>query len=89
MIVINKFVEPECILRDSHGNVVGTIKGLVSLYNIRVQIAANKESGYYIEWNDIKIDINEQGELSDWPSGFFDELDKVQRELFLTVYKKK
>ena len=60
---------------------VGKIENELQLFDVQIQIAKEKATGYYIEWNDQHIDISETGELSKWPSGYGDHAQRAFVEL--------
>lgn len=45
------------------------------LYDIRLQIKNQEIEGYYVVFENSRIDINIKGQLSYWPEGFFDLTD--------------
>ena len=63
------------------GDLIGTIDSCLSLYDVRVQIRESEAVGYYIEWQDEILYIDQYGKLDEWPRGFFDDyeilLDKL------------
>jgi hypothetical protein len=80
MIKINTITETTCKLFFD-GDLVGIIDSTLSLYDARVQIMEEGEDGYYIEWQDKILYIDDEGKLDEWPRGFFDDytilLDKL------------
>lgn len=49
--------------------------------DLRVQIKENQISGYYTMFNNWQIFIDKNGELSDWPKGFFDTYTDLLMQL--------
>lgn len=65
---------------------IGTIDTQYQLNDIRLQVKKQKLSGVYfifVRSNDdvIRIDCDSNGNLSKWPKGFFDVIEKQLREL--------
>ncbi len=54
----------------------GTSLGFLNEFentDLRIQIAENQVSGYYLITNDrIKVEITADGDLMNWPSGLYD-----------------
>jgi len=74
MIKINDIQEPICELYDKNDNLIGEIKSMLQMTDIRVQ---HKEQGikagnYYFLFKGKRIDIDINGTLSDYPTGFYD-----------------
>jgi hypothetical protein len=51
------------------------------LFRIKL-VQNNCTDQYHLIWNDVKINFNKFGELSDWPRGMYDETQKNYSELF-------
>lgn len=64
--------EPECSLYDPEGNCLGIINTSVILNDVRLQIKRQKLEGYYILFENHRIDICSNGRMNSWPTGFFD-----------------
>jgi hydrogenase maturation factor len=64
---------------------IGLISNQLQLNDVRLQIAKQKLSGYYIIFHNGKglqaINIRPDGSLSRWPSGFFDANEKILAEI--------
>ena len=83
MVTINENLIPTtCILVDPDNVTVGEIKNPIQLNDVRIQIAINRLIGYRIFWNGTTININPNGDLVDWPYGFYDDEQRQFRELF-------
>lgn len=81
MIKINK-IEPQLVeLFAPDDSPLGFINEY-EFNDIRVQIAQQKASGYYILFNNKKIIIEPTGRLHDWPNGMFDLQCKQFAEIF-------
>ncbi len=53
--------------------------GLVNeleLNDLRIQVMNEQIEGYWVKFDDRRIDIMKDGSLSDWPKGFFDLFEK-------------
>ena len=57
-----------------NGELLATVNDL-ELYEIRFQIKNQEVEGYYIMFEGQRITILTNGQLSDWPKGFFDKTD--------------
>ena len=55
------------------GEALGTIENELQLNDIQIQICRENATGYYIIWNDEKIDISPNGEFSCWPENWCDQ----------------
>lgn len=64
--------EPECSLYDPEGNCLGVINTSVILNDVRLQIKRQNLEGYYVLFENHRIDIHGNGRLSYWPVGFYD-----------------
>jgi hypothetical protein len=64
---------------------IGLISNQLELDDVRLQIAKQKLSGYYIIFANHEglqeIAIRPDGSLSHWPSGFFDTQGKILAEI--------
>jgi predicted ATPase len=81
MIELKKIQQTECTLHAPDGSVIGTITDEFTLGNVRIQIAKQQLSGYYVVFQGDRIDIDSNGDLSRWPRGFYDEIQKQFAEL--------
>ena len=64
---------PEQRVEVFHKNESVGLLNYVEFLDLRVQIKEHQESGYYCMYENQKIKIDKNGELSDYPRGFFDE----------------
>lgn len=60
---------------------VGNIENELQLYDVQIQIAKEKATGYYILWNGHRINISSAGEMDNWPLGWCDQTQFAFREL--------
>lgn len=81
MVTINEFKQIECDLYDPNGNLIGTIKNEYSFNDVRIQIMKQRLEGYYVVFNDYRIDIDVDGRLDSFPEGFYDILENQYDEL--------
>ena len=82
MIEIKHIEVPSVELYNSNNELIGIVKNEHSANNIRIQIARNSLKGYYFKWNEKVININEDGEISDFPVGLWDNTQRQLAELF-------
>jgi hypothetical protein len=90
MVKINKIVETTARLM-INGDIVGEFNSILQLNDIRIQIknkykdirydSNDRYTGYSIIWNDVEIFIFKNGNLSEWPKGFFEIIDEQLMEL--------
>jgi predicted ATPase len=83
-VKINKIKDSKaCLFYNS--TEIGLISSQLQLNDVRLQIAKQKISGYYIIFNNGEglqaITIRPDGSLSRWPSGFFDANEKILAEI--------
>ena len=78
---IKPFNNIKCELYSPNNILIGVINNSDSLNDIQVQIAEQRLDGYYIKWGECIININNLGELSDWPPNFNDVSLKCLRRL--------
>ncbi len=81
MVKIREIEETKAILLKD-GQPVGEFNTTAQLYDIRIQIKNSKLGvGYSIKWEGEEIFIDEFGNISDWPNGFFTLIDDQLDEL--------
>lgn len=80
-IIYKKFEIQTVPCYNNKGILLGNINEL-ELIHIRLQIAKNKISGYFLEFNKERIQILTTGKLEYWPNGLFDEHTELLAELF-------
>jgi predicted ATPase len=77
MIKINNNLKEEsCFLYGPNNVLIGEIKNYFAFNDVRIQIREQKLSGYYIDFKNERIFINQHGKLDYWPKGLFDLFDK-------------
>lgn len=66
-----------------HGalGLVGVIENELQLYDVQIQIAKEKATGYYLLWKNQRINISNDGELDNWPLGWCDQTQFAFSEL--------
>ena len=60
---------------------VGNIENELQLYDVQIQIAKEKATGYYILWKDQRINISPDGAMDNWPLGWCDQTQYAFGEL--------
>ena len=60
---------------------VGIIENELQLYDVQIQIAKEKATGYYILWKDQRINISSDGSMDNWPLGWCDQAQYAFQEL--------
>lgn len=66
---------------DPNGNSLGFLNEYENI-DLRCQIAEEKASGYYLIFNDLKIDIEPDGKIINWANGLYDTLEILFARLF-------
>ena len=82
MIKVNKYEVQTVEHFDNNGNSLGFLNEHESTY-LRCQIAEEKVSGYFLVLNDLRIPIEPNGKLNEWPNGLYD----TQMSLFSRLFK--
>lgn len=62
-------------INESRDFFVGTITDYAQFLDVRAQIKEANESGYYFRFRDHIIRCDRAGNLDDYPSGFFGEIE--------------
>lgn len=60
---------------------VGNIENELQLYDVQIQIAKEKATGYYILWKGHRINISPDGSMDNWPLGWCDQTQYAFQEL--------
>lgn len=81
MIKVNKITPQVFEHFNSESKSLGFLNEYESL-DLRVQIAKEKHAGYYLLFNDRKLEIDSNGKLSSWPVGLYDVIENTMTELF-------
>lgn len=71
----------EVNLFDERSIYLGTLRTELQFLDVRLQIKEQKLEGYYFMWKNIKIPIESNGVILDWPDGFFDLRTKMIQEI--------
>lgn len=82
MIKIKKIEPVVWPVYDPDDDSVGVLN-VFELNDLRIQIAKEQVSGYYVMFGDRRIDIRPSGVLTAWPNDFFDQYETQLRELLL------
>lgn len=86
-IVINKIKEPSADLYNPADQYLGTVCTLLEMNDVRVQIAKDERVGYYFLFHNERVPVEPNGQIKEWPEGFFDlELTQLA-DLFKTHRK--
>lgn len=80
-IEIHNDLDPACELYNPEDKYVGTIRNETALHDVRVQIKRNKLSGYYVLFKGEKIHIDVDGNIEEYPEGFYDASLNLAGEL--------
>ena len=62
-------------INESRDIFVGTVTDYAQFLDLRVQTKEANESGYYFKFRDHIVRSDRQGNLDDYPSGFFGEIE--------------
>jgi hypothetical protein len=81
MIKINKYSIQIFEHFDDKFNSIGFLNEFESL-DLRCQIAEQKIEGYYLIFNGLKINIESDGKISNWPNGLYDINENLLARLF-------
>jgi len=71
MIQINRIEPFRCRAYDPYGNHLGMLNDF-EFNDLRIQIKKAGIRGYYMRYQNHNIDIDQNGNCSDWPKGFYD-----------------
>lgn len=78
---IEPYEHPEVLLM-LNGDCVLTIHNDVELARVQFNVAEEKLTGYSINFNGQDIQIDTDGQLSDWPRGMYDEWSMTICKIF-------
>ena len=73
MIKIRQHTPTQLKLYSPKDEFIGFINNAVEALNVRLDIALSKLEGYYFVYGSIKIDINIDGEVTNWPEELYKE----------------
>lgn len=88
MIQVKKYAEQSYEHFDSNGKSIGFLNEFENL-DLRCQIAEQSAKGYYLVFNDKKIEINENGKLVNCPSDLYGLQFTLYERLFNATKNKK
>lgn len=71
-VIIHNDLDPEVKVFDPKGNFVGVIKNMAALYDFKLQIKTLGIRGYYMYYGDQRINVDQNGEFDEYPTGFYD-----------------
>lgn len=71
---------PEWEVYEPSGERIGYMN-IYEFNDLRIQISKERAEGYYVMFNDVKINIKPDGTTDRWPNGFFDQIETQLREL--------
>ncbi len=80
--IIKRYEQPKVDLYDDKGEFVGVVNNHTELMMVIIQLVENNLTGYYIMWGDKQIRISDDGNLSEFPRGLYDELQHLLAVLF-------
>ena len=74
-IKIERYETPKVDMFKSTGEFFGVINNEHEFNKVRIQMLKEKStSDYYFMWNDLKITVDEEGNMSDFPVGLYDQV---------------
>lgn len=83
-IEIERYESPKVEIYRSNGDFYGILNNEHEFNKFRIQMMLKlSTSEFYFKWNDIKITVDKTGNMSDFPFGLYDQ---VQRDL-LRMYQ--
>lgn len=81
-IDIERYETPKVEIYRSNDEFYGILNNEHEFNKFRIQMMLKKAtSEFYFKWNDIKLTVDKKGNLSDFPLGLYDQ---VQRDLLKT-----
>jgi hypothetical protein len=81
MLKINQYTQAICYLYQND-KYVGIIDDYLQLLDIQVQIKQQSLTGCYVIFENEKIFIESDGTIDYWPDGFYENLNKLYKQLF-------
>ena len=81
MIKVNKYEIQTVEHFDSNGNSLGFLNEHENA-DLRAQIAEQKASGYYLMFNESKIEIGSNGRITNWKQGLYDTNEILLSRIF-------
>lgn len=70
------------VLLDPYGVTVGIIENELQLFDVQIQICKQNVNGYHIAWHEYTIQIDRDGNLSEWPENYCDQSQGAFAELY-------
>jgi predicted ATPase len=81
-IIIERYEEPKVDLYNNKDEFIGVLNNLYELNYIIIQLLKKELTGYYIMWEDKRIDISKDGNLSSFPRNLYDKIQQQYAEIF-------
>jgi hypothetical protein len=81
MIQIRQFTPTQLKLYGPDG-FIGLVNNRVESLQVRLDIAKEKLDGYYFMYGDIKITIDNDGLVDNWPTKLYSEGIELAKELY-------
>ena len=78
--ILPYYIESYVVYKD--GIYFGEVGNEYELNDLRIQIAKSRAEGFSIAFEDKIITIDNKGQLSEWPYGFYDTTMQQLAELF-------
>jgi predicted ATPase len=89
-IKIERYEVPKVNIFKTDGEFVGVINNEHEFNKVRIQMLKEKVTNeYYFMWEELKITVYEDGSMSDFPVGLYDQVRIDLFEIFKIVEKNK
>lgn len=89
-IIIERYRTPTVYLYKLNGELVGTIDNEHECNKVRIQMLKKKVTDkYYFMWEDIKLTVDTEGNLSSFPLGLYDQVQRDMAEMFTIARQQK
>lgn len=89
-IKIERYESPKVDMFKSTGEFFGVINNEHEFNNVRIQmLKENVTNDYYFMWGEIKITVSDEGNMSSFPCGLYDQVQRDMAETFRIVRKNK
>ena len=89
-IKIERYESPKVDMFKSTGEFFGVINNEHEFNNVRIQmLKENVTNDYYFMWGEIKITVSDEGNMSSFPWGLYDQVQRDMAETFRIVKKNK
>ncbi len=87
-IIIERYESPKVNMHKLTGELVGVINNEHEFNKVRIQmLRKNVTDKYYFMWNDIRIDVSKEGDMSKFPAGLYDQVNRDLAEIFKITRK--